>query len=75
MCCPQTGTQSEDLRLRAILDRLDDMENKMTTMSQPSIDSFPRNYKTEEKPQTPFSIQAYAFEGAGEERRTFNKYS
>jgi hypothetical protein len=23
----------------------------------------------------PFSIQAYSFEGAGEERRTYNKYS
>ena len=75
MCCPQSGTQSEDVRLRAILDRLDDMETKMTTMSHRSIDSFPRNNDMEDKPPIPFSGQAYIFEGAGEERRTYNKYS
>ena len=75
MCCPQSGTQSEDVRLRAILDRLDDMETKMTTMSHRSIDSFPRNNDMEGKPEIPFSGHAYPFEGAGEERCTYNKYS
>ena len=75
MCCPQSGTQSEDVRLRAILDRLDDIDTKMTTMSHQSIGSFPRNNDMEDIPEIPFSGQAYSFEGAGEERRTYNKYS
>jgi hypothetical protein len=51
------------------------METKMTTVSHRSIDSSPRNNDMEEKPEIPFSVQAYSFEGAGEERRTYNTYS
>lgn len=75
MCCPQGGTQTEDARLRAILDRLDDMENRLTTISRPSILSHERD----DEPMglaggediTPFSHQSVLFEGAGEQRRKF----
>jgi hypothetical protein len=40
----------------------------MTTMSHRSIDSFPQNNDMEDKPEIPFSVQAYSFEGAGEEQ-------
>lgn len=59
MCCPRSDVQSEDSRLRAILERLDDMENKMTevtTFSQRGSISASSKTDKDEEP-APFSKQ------------------
>ena len=77
MCCPQSNVESEDTRLRAILERLDDMESRMTTMSPLSIASHRPKHLRDEIPgpfmvessknePSPFSRHTAIFEGAGE---------
>ena len=63
MCCPRSDVQNEDTRLRAILERLDDMENKMTEVTSfshggGSITESAKQEKQEESPApAPFSQQ------------------
>ena len=60
MCCPRSDVQNEDTRLRAILERLDDMENKMTEVTSFSHGggSITESAKQEESPApAPFSHQ------------------
>lgn len=70
VCCPNSSTQTEDMRFRAILERLDDIESHMTEVthsrnpSQFDADST-INVKMEEENQ-PFSKQNGIFEGAVE---------
>ncbi|CAC5365574.1 CHS1 [Mytilus coruscus] len=64
MCCPQSGTETEDSRLRAIIEKLDDMDTRITSFSQRSVTSFKQNDTKDDI--TPFSRQPAAFEGAGE---------
>lgn len=64
MCCPQSGTETEDTRLRAIIEKLDDMDTRITSFSQRSVASYKQNDSKEDI--TPFSRQPEAFERAGE---------
>ena len=58
MCCPRSDVQTEDARLRAILERLDDMENKMTEMTSFSQGgSLTESTKQKEEEHAPFSKQ------------------
>uniref|UniRef100_K1Q406 chitin synthase n=1 Tax=Magallana gigas TaxID=29159 RepID=K1Q406_MAGGI len=70
VCCPNTSAQTEDMRFRAILERLDDIESHMTEVTRsrnPSQfdDGSIINSKIEEEHQ-PFSKQNGLFEIAVE---------
>ncbi|XP_061164529.1 chitin synthase chs-2-like [Saccostrea echinata] len=67
VCCPHTSaSHTEDMRFRAILERLDDIESRMTEVTHSRIDSSSAiNVKLEEE-TLPFSKQNGIFEGAVE---------
>ncbi|KAK3082737.1 hypothetical protein FSP39_003848 [Pinctada imbricata] len=68
VCCPQTPAQTEDMRFRAILDRLDDMESRMTTAGGHTLSpggSITDEKHTMEDDHKPFSRSDDLFEGAG----------
>jgi len=73
MCCPRSDVQNEDTRLRAILERLDDMENKMTEVTSFSqgAGSITESAKLEKQEETPapFSQQDILMDSG--ERGTF----
>ncbi|VDI58932.1 chitin synthase [Mytilus galloprovincialis] len=60
MCCPRSDVQNEDARLRAILERLEDMDNKMTEVTsfsqRGSISGSSKPDKKDEE-MSPFSKQ------------------
>ena len=74
MCCPRSETKDDDLKFKAILERLDVLDDRMMEMtsgvsSLHSISDLPRD--PEPLNVQPFSQNAHLFEGTGEKGGVF----
>ena len=63
ICCPQETKHSEDIKLRAILDRLDDMEAKLMDPTQSHVTGVDLQSE-QENDYVAFSETSELFEGA-----------
>ncbi|XP_067686177.1 chitin synthase chs-2-like isoform X2 [Haliotis asinina] len=65
VCCPSNqGVKNEDLKFKAILQRLDELDERMTEMTRSGVDSLESFNNTRSPEATPFSDIAGQFEGA-----------
>ena len=71
ICCPQETKHSEDIKLRAILDRLDDMEAKLMDTSQSHVTGVDLPSE-QENDYVAFSETSELFEGARDRGIKFN---
>ncbi|XP_048237709.1 chitin synthase chs-2-like isoform X3 [Haliotis rufescens] len=64
VCCPSNpGVKNEDLKFKAILQRLDDLDERMTEMTRSGVDSLD-SFNNPAPEATPFSGIVGQFEGA-----------
>lgn len=64
VCCPSNpGVKNEDLKFKAILQRLEDLDERMTEMTRSGVDSLD-SFNNPAPEATPFSGIAGQFEGA-----------
>ncbi|XP_046543810.1 chitin synthase chs-2-like [Haliotis rubra] len=65
VCCPSNqGVKNEDLKFKAILQRLEELDERMTEMTRSGVDSLDSFNNTRTPEATPFSDIAGQFEGA-----------